>query len=1001
MTLLDEPQPVAGGAPATAMPPPPDPPMGRVRKQLNELRPSVVTGGAPILPLLLLSALNVVDGFDAAASGVLLPEIRDYFGVSITMITLVNSLTGVLGVALAVPLGFAADRWNRVYMTVVGAIMWSAMAVMTGFAWSFIALAAFRFGAGIGKTVAPSQNALLADYYPPSARGAVFSYHQLAQRFGAFIGPIAAGTLATIWFWQVPFLVLGIPSMILAGVIAVKLREPVRGEQERRAMGLSEEAALTGEAPPSWTESWRIAKSVRTLRRFWWSLPFLVASGQVIGPIMGLFYDEVFGLGPGARGAINAFDEPIGMAGLLVGAAFVNRFLRYRPGRVITAIGLLSVGTGLSFAVIALAPFVWVAVGFKYVAAFLGALVAPATTALMTMVIPPRVRGFALSVGVVFVVPGLAVGPLFGGIADRVGLRAGLLVMTPIYLIGALIITSAGSTVDADIRAAQAASAASFVARESKREGKAKLLVVRDLDVHYDQVQILFNLDFEVEEGEVIALLGTNGAGKSTLLRAISGLTPASNGAIFFDGEDITFLPPSSHAAKGIIQVPGGRGVFPNLSVAENLKLAAWMFRSDDAYVTSATEAVLDRFPILRTRWSEPAGNLSGGEQQMLTLGQAFLSKPRLLMIDELSLGLAPVIVEQLLGIVQDIADAGTTIILVEQSVNVALTVAKRAVFMEKGEVKFSGPTAELMSRPDILRSVYLKGAGGGSGSIAGYGKQRSLVGSVPGAPPATALELKGIAKRYGGIQVVEDVDIALEEGKVLGLIGPNGAGKTTLFDIISGFVTPDEGEILLFGEDVTSLPPDQRAKVGLVRSFQDARLFPPLTVTENIAVALEQYLTSKSTIGAALHLPNVRKAEQGIQRRIDRLIRLMNLDEMRDKFVRELSTGSRRIVDLACVMACDPKVLLLDEPSSGIAQREAEELGALLQRIRWETGCAILIIEHDMNLISGVSDELLALDLGRVVTRGSAKDVLEHPQVVNSYLGTSEEVINRSGDIG
>jgi branched-chain amino acid transport system ATP-binding protein len=410
---------------------------------------------------------------------------------------------------------------------------------------------------------------------------------------------------------------------------------------------------------------------------------------------------------------------------------------------------------------------------------------------------------------------------------------------------------------------------------------------------------------------------------------------------------------------------------------------------------------VLDRFPALRRRLGAVAGDLSGGEQQMLTLGQAFLSRPRLLMIDELSLGLAPAIVEQLLGIVKDIAANGTTIILVEQSVNVALTVARRAVFMEKGEVRFTGPTAELLARPDILRSVYLKGAGGGGGNIASYGAQRSILARPAGAPPATALEVSGISKRYGGVQVLYDVSIALEEGKVLGLIGPNGAGKTTLFDVISGFVTPDDGQILLFGDDVTALAADERAALGLVRSFQDARLFPSLTVVENIAVALERQLEAKSTIGAALHLPNVRKAEQSIGRRIDRLIRLMNLDDFRDKFVRELSTGSRRIVDLACVMACDPKVLLLDEPSSGIAQREAEELGALLQRIRWETGASVLIIEHDMNLISAVADELLALDLGSVVTRGSAQDVLAHPHVVASYLGTSEEVINRSGDLG
>jgi MFS family permease len=180
---------------------------------LHELRPSVVTGGAPALPLVLLSMLNVVDGFDLGAIGVLLPEIRDYFGVSIALITLANSLGGILTFLLAVPIGYLSDRLNRVWMTAIGGLLVGVFAVTTGLAWSFVALAAFRFGAGIGKTLLPVQGALLADSYPPTARGAVFSFHQLAQRVGSFIAPILAGALATAFFWQVPFLVLGIPTL--------------------------------------------------------------------------------------------------------------------------------------------------------------------------------------------------------------------------------------------------------------------------------------------------------------------------------------------------------------------------------------------------------------------------------------------------------------------------------------------------------------------------------------------------------------------------------------------------------------------------------------------------------------------------------------------------------------------------------------------------------------------------------------------------------------------
>src|SRR3989442_6309685 len=313
----------------------------------------------------------------------------------------------------------------------------------------------------------------------------------------------------------------------------------------------------------------------------------------------------------------------------------------------------------------------------------------------------------------------------------------------------------------------------------------------------------------------------------------------------------------------------------------------------------------------------------------MLTLAQAFLSRPRLLMIDELSLGLAPSVVEQLLGIVRSIHDQGTTVVLVEQSVNVALDLAQRAVFMEKGEIKFSGPTEELMGRPDILRSVYLKGTAGAGGRLA----VRAPEWTDPGAAPELALDVRHVTVSFGGIRAVDDVSFTLEEGRVLGFIGPNGAGKTTLFDAVSGFVRPSRGTTLLFGEDITHLGPDGRVGAGLLRSFQDARPFPNLTVRENLPVALERHLESRSSVAGALHLPNVRSSEAKANRRVERLVELFALGSPRDKFVGELSTGQRRILDMACVMAAEPRVVLLDEPSSGIAQKEAEEMAPLLAR--------------------------------------------------------------------
>ncbi|MSZ30303.1 MAG: ATP-binding cassette domain-containing protein, partial [Actinobacteria bacterium] len=346
------------------------------------------------------------------------------------------------------------------------------------------------------------------------------------------------------------------------------------------------------------------------------------------------------------------------------------------------------------------------------------------------------------------------------------------------------------------------------------------------------------------------------------------------------------------------------------------------------------------------------------------------------------------------------IREAGTTIIVVEQSVNVALTIAQRAYFMEKGEIRFEGPTAELLERPDILRSVYLEGAASRGAALAASRSHDSDVAKVAERP--TRLEVQNISKRFGGIHALRDVSFTAGAGEILGFIGPNGAGKTTLFDAISGFIRVESGRVILAGEEgpieLTSQRAEQRARHGIGRSFQDGRLFPGLTVSETIAVALERHVAVRDPIAAALHLPAVSDSESQVRLRVDELIDLMGLGAFRDKFCRELSTGSRRIVDMACLLAHHPTALLLDEPSSGIAQREAEALGPLLMKIRDTLGATILLIEHDLPLLTSVADRLVALHLGEVVTVGLPADVVSHPVVVESYLGTSEAAIARSG---
>src|SRR5581483_9847052 len=287
---------------------------------------------------------------------------------------------------------------------------------------------------------------------------------------------------------------------------------------------------------------------------------------------------------------------------------------------------------------------------------------------------------------------------------------------------------------------------------------------------------------------------------------------------------------------------------------------------------------------------------------------------------------------------------------------------------------------------PDLARSVFL----GRAAAAAGRQTRRK---KIPAERPV-ALSTHDLSVTFGGIHAVEEVSIDIREREILGIIGPNGAGKTTVFDSISGFVATSSGVIALGDHDVTDLTPDRRAALGLGRSFQDARLFPSMTVRQAVATALDRHVRVRDPLAAFVISPAVRASERQVAQEVDRLIELLHLQAFADKFVGELSTGTRRIVDIACSLAHDPKVLLLDEPSSGLAQRETEALGPVLVDIRDRTGAALLVIEHDIPLVSSISDELVALELGRVVTRGRPRDVVNHPDVVEGYLGSSAAAI-------
>lgn len=262
--------------------------------------------------------------------------------------------------------------------------------------------------------------------------------------------------------------------------------------------------------------------------------------------------------------------------------------------------------------------------------------------------------------------------------------------------------------------------------------------------------------------------------------------------------------------------------------------------------------------------------------------------------------------------------------------------------------------------------------------------------------PEEEALVVSELTVLFGGLRAVDAVTLVVHPNEIVGLIGANGAGKTTLMDCVSGYVTPSEGSVWSFGAELSFLAPELRPYLGVGRSFQDARLFPGLTVEETLLVMLERHRPTRVMAGI-LGWP-ARRAEREKHEAADQLIASFGLEPYRDKTIGELSTGTRRVVDLATILAQRPQLLLLDEPTAGIAQRETEAFGPLMRRVQSDLGCAILIIEHDMPLIMGLSDRIYAMESGAVIAEGSPSQVRSDPRVIATYLGTDEAAINRSG---
>jgi ABC-type branched-subunit amino acid transport system ATPase component len=614
-------------------------------------------------------------------------------------------------------------RARAVTIAVVGgAVALVAAAFGAGF-WELVA-AALIGGVSLGVAAA-THLVLLADLHPARRRPWVFG------QYGAVATATTAGGVALLALaggptgltWRGALLICAAGMVVVAG-FTTALRDTGRDEGDvvRLTRRLEDEAGGMGTevrsiAPPGSALSER--ERVRRVLGIPSCRPLLHLAG-VCGFVFVAMPTYLIAFVQ-QRFTVTAERAAMLVAAVLLIAAVGSLLLTGRlfgPDRrglaaTARAAAWAAAGSALALALVGVSPAIFVAVAMFAIAGC-GLVVALAAVASVVLTVTPddcRSYATTLLVGSALV-GGVVERQLVDSVSARFGVGWALLVIGVVILAIADWTRRAAPTLDHDLdtRVGQIIEQVDVdIARSHGRP--VSLLSCSGVDFSYGQLQVLFDVNFSVREGEMVALLGTNGAGKSTLLRAISGIGFPQRGSILYAGTDITYVPADRRVRLGISQLPGGRAVFGPLSVLDNLRVFGYSLGRSHREIEGGIDASFDAFPQLGERRDFVASSLSGGQQQMLGLTRALMLRPRLLLIDELSLGLAPIIVGQLLKMVRRINGEGTSVVLVEQSVNIALSLVDHAYFMERGSIRFDGSAAELLDRADLVRSVFLDGA--------------------------------------------------------------------------------------------------------------------------------------------------------------------------------------------------------------------------------------------------------------------------------------------------
>ncbi len=681
------------------------------------LREAMRVGGKTTVVLLFF--LNFIDDLPRAIR-VIGPDIQDSLKISDTVLAGVLGFGGVALVLGAVPMAAMADRVTRVRIIPIASLFWAATLALSGFIVNAFQLFWTNALTGLGQAYRiPVSNSLLTDAYPIPARARVFAFEGLGRPLGQLLGPLTIGLIATTaggdegWRWA--FYFLAIPPVIV-GLASFIMKEPERGKNEQDAL-LTDDAIEVDELEPSMSTALARLRKIRTFYFFATGVGVLGFALIAVPGQFNLLLDDKYGLDALDRGIVEALLWVPSLAAIpLAGRAFDKKF-REDPESMVRFTGSLIVAAGAIYLVALPMKPLWLLVLLIGLAQACISAAFVAAPTIIAAVAPYRIRAqaFALLPVFIFLMGGFIGGVVAGQISDAYNNRTAMLLLAPwTAMLGGWLIRRGAVHIRRDISlAVEELLEEQEEARKIAGGEVVPALQVRNLDFSYGPVQVLFDVEIEVAKGEVVALLGTNGAGKSTLLRAISGLGIPDRGVVRLNGRTITYAEAETRFRVGIVQLRGGSGIFPSLSIGENLRASLLGSKVDDDEIDARIAKGLETFPALQGRLGEPAGDLSGGQQQMLALAMALLHDPEVLLIDELSLGLAPVVVQELLGVIEKLKAQGQTMVIVEQSLNVALAFADRAIFMEKGIVRFEGPAQELAERDDLARAVFLGGEGG------------------------------------------------------------------------------------------------------------------------------------------------------------------------------------------------------------------------------------------------------------------------------------------------